>query len=78
MTVIEIGDVKREIAYHGDVLNTAARLLELCKKRDERLVVSRSVGVAVEYETEVLAIWHEEVPLRGKHELIEAYGFQIF
>ena len=76
VTVIEIGDVKREIAYHGDVLNTAARLLELCKKRGERLVVSRALGVAVEQETEVRASWHEEVSLRGKRELIEAYSLQ--
>ena len=76
VTVIEIGDVKREIAYHGDVLNTAARLLELCKKRGERLVVSRTLGEAVEQETEVCASWHEEVLLRGKRELIEAYSLQ--
>ena len=76
VTVIEIGDVKREIAYHGDVLNTAARLLELCKQRGERLVVSRTVGEAVEHETEVCAIWHEEVLLRGKREQIEAFSLQ--
>jgi len=76
VTVIEIGDVKREIAYHGDVLNTAARLLELCKQRGERLVVSRTVGEAVEHETEVCAIWHEGILLRGKSEQIEAYSLK--
>ena len=74
VTVIEVGDVKREIAYHGDVLNTAARLLELCKTRGEELVVSRTVGEAVEHDTGVRASWHEEVPLRGKRERIEAYS----
>jgi adenylate cyclase len=76
VTVIEVGDVKREIAYHGDVLNTAARLLELCKTRGEELVVSRTVGESVEQYTDVRAIWHEEVPLRGKHKRIEAYSLQ--
>jgi len=76
VTVIEVGDVKREIAYHGDVLNTAARLLELCKTRGEELVVSHTVGELVEQDTEVRASWHEEVPLRGKRERIEAYSLQ--
>lgn len=74
VTVIEVGDVKREIVYHGDVLNTASRLLDLCKKRGERLVVSRAVGEAVEHDTDVHANWNEKVPLRGKREIVEAYS----
>jgi adenylate cyclase len=76
VTVIEVGDVKREIAYHGDVLNTAARLLELCKTRGEELVVSRTVGESVEMDTEIRERWHEEVSLRGKPKRIEAYSLQ--
>ncbi len=74
VTVIEVGDVKREIAYHGDVLNTAARLLELCKTRGDELVVSRTVSESVNQDTEVSASWHEEVLLRGKKKRIEAYS----
>ena len=76
VTVIEVGDVKREIAYHGDVLNTAARLLELCKTREEKLVVSRIVGESVEQDIEVRASWREEVKLRGKQKRIEAFSLQ--
>ncbi len=77
VTVIEVGDVKREMAYHGDVLNTAARLLELCKTRGEALVVSRPVGEAVEQDVEFRTSWHGEVSLRGKRERVEAYGLQL-
>lgn len=76
VTVIEVGDVKREIAYHGDVLNTAARLLELCKKRGEELVVSGTVGESVEKDTEIRESWHEVVSLRGKPKRIKAYSLQ--
>ncbi|MDH3252106.1 MAG: adenylate/guanylate cyclase domain-containing protein, partial [Ignavibacteria bacterium] len=76
VAVSEVGDVKREIVYHGDVLNTAARLLELCKRRGEGLVVSHLVGKAVEREAGVRASWHGEVPLRGKRKRIEAYSLQ--
>ena len=77
MTVIEVGDVKREIVYHGDVLNTAARLLELCKTRNEGLVVSQAVGEAVDKDAKVHAIWHEDVLLRGKREHVEVYSLQF-
>jgi adenylate cyclase len=76
VTVIEVGDVKREIVYHGDVLNTAARLLELCKRRGDGLVVSRTVGEAVEDDRALQATWREPVSLRGKREPVDACGLQ--
>ena len=77
VTITEVGDVKRQIVFHGDVLNTAARLLELCKKRNERLVVSHQVGIEVEQDSNLRAIWQEEVSLRGKREPLKAYGIQL-
>lgn len=74
VTVIEIGDVKREIAYHGDALNTAARLLNLCKEREDSLVVSERVGEAAQSDTDVLATWHGEAALRGKQNPVMAYS----
>ncbi len=77
VTVSEVGDVKREIVYHGDVLNTAARLLELCKTRDDRLIVSRDVGLALANDKEIIHDWHENVNLRGKSEPVEAFGLSL-
>ena len=39
VTATEVGDIKREIAYHGDPLNTASRLLELSKDYGHMLVI---------------------------------------
>ena len=39
VTVAEIGDIKRDIAYHGNVLNTASRRAELNQRvraKDDR------------------------------------------
>ena len=41
--VAEVGTVKREIAYHGDAVNTAARIQGLCNERGARLLVSGEV-----------------------------------
>ena len=40
VTVAEIGDIKREIAYHGDVLNTAARIEKLCTPQKKKMLIS--------------------------------------
>jgi len=43
VTVAEIGEIKREIAYHGDVLNTAARIENMCNGLKRKLLFSESV-----------------------------------
>ena len=40
VTVGEIGDVKREIAFHGDTMNTAARIRSECSVLKRNLLVS--------------------------------------
>jgi adenylate cyclase len=77
VTVSEVGDVKREIVYHGDALNTAARLLELSKTRGEGLVVSHAVGEAVEHDGAVVTSWQGEVPLRGKRAPVKAFSLEL-
>lgn len=39
-TVLEIGEIKREISYLGDVLNTAARIQGKCNDYGEELLIS--------------------------------------
>ena len=40
VTVAEVGEIKREIAFHGDVLNTAARIQAKCNELERRLLIS--------------------------------------
>ncbi len=40
VTVAEVGDIKSEIAFHGDVLNVASRVQKLCKEYDEQILVT--------------------------------------
>ncbi len=41
--VAEVGEIKSEIAYHGDVLNTAARIQGLCNQHGKKLLVSENL-----------------------------------
>ena len=40
ITVTEVGDIKREIAYHGEVLHSAARLEKMCNNLNQKLLVT--------------------------------------
>ncbi len=76
VTATEVGEVKRAIAYHGDVLNTAARLLSLCKERNGRLLVSDRVGEAVSADPFVRTGWQEELTMKGKKKPTLVYSLE--
>ena len=40
VTVAEIGDIKPNITYLSDVLNTAARIQDQCERFDKPLLIS--------------------------------------
>jgi adenylate cyclase len=66
VTVAEVGDIKREIAYHGDVVNTASRLRSACSEFGKKFLTSNFFGskVLAEYGYEVREIG--TIHLKGK------------
>lgn len=68
VTTVEIGTIKREIAYHGDAINTAARIQGLCGTLGRAVVISddvlRACG-AIE-NTPVRAEYLGPVQLKGR------------
>ncbi len=68
VAIAEVGGVvKSEIAYHGDVLNTASRMLELCKVYKKDLIIPEhfiSMLNPLECHLEIERIG--EIQLRGK------------
>jgi adenylate cyclase len=47
VTVAEVGELKKEIAYHGDVLNTAARIQEKCTEFNAKFLISENVRMQI-------------------------------
>ncbi|MDT0647385.1 adenylate/guanylate cyclase domain-containing protein [Zunongwangia sp. F260] len=43
VTAVEVGDIKRDIAYHGDTLNVAARIEGLCNEYKASILASGSI-----------------------------------
>ena len=67
----QMGELKSEIVYNGDVLNTTARIQALCNQLDQKLLVSaelmKSLSLGPEYKVSELG----PVQLRGKAEAFE-------
>jgi adenylate cyclase len=74
VTVSEVGDIKREIAYHGEVLHTAARLEKMCNNLREKLLITEGVkNLIIEnnsYNIKYMGDYH----LRGKESEEKVFG----
>ena len=66
VTVTEVGQFKREIAYHGDAINTAARIQGECNRLESNLLVSETLLKTLELNQDLTAELKGEIQLRGK------------
>jgi adenylate cyclase len=75
VTVVEIGDVKKEIAYHGNTLNTAARIEAVCNIYGEKLLVSKKLYDELIKENSTYTYAKvAETQLKGKQGITEIYS----
>jgi adenylate cyclase len=74
VTAVEIGEHKREIAYHGDTLNTAARIQSLCNQYAQSFIISQhlldKIGTHPRMQTKSLGL----SLLKGKMEEVGLVG----
>lgn len=78
VTVAEVGSVKSEIAFHGDVLNTAARIQGECNKYGSKILVSQAIVQNVEKLPE-LPVHVKEIgalKLRGKEQEVKVFDLE--
>lgn len=70
----QIGDIKREIVYNGDVLNTGARIQEQCNIFNRELLISGNLLNQLDISNEYLAEKLDTVRLRGKERAVDLYS----
>lgn len=73
VTVTEIGKYKKEIAYHGDTINTAARIQGKCNEFKKELLISGSLKDKLgntDFTFENL----DSIELRGKDSQVRIYS----
>jgi adenylate cyclase len=74
VTVAEVGDIKREIAYHGDVLNTAARIQDHCNSLGVKILISEHLEKMLPSVNDFQNKFMGEVKLRGKKDNVKIYS----
>ena len=76
VTVAEIGVSKRSIAYHGDVLNTAARIQNECNRLDKSLLVSGKYYNLIQNQVEYNINHIDTLKLKGKESQTKVYSVE--
>jgi adenylate cyclase len=74
----KMGDMKREIVFLGDTVNTAARLEETARQQDCDLVVSQTVlDRLVDLPAELPVRALPNAAIRGKTESLSVYAVDL-
>lgn len=76
VTTGEIGVIKKDIVFTGDVLNTTARIQGLCNTYQVELLLSKQIVQALELEKSFDLIELGERELRGKNEKVILYTIE--
>ena len=71
VTTGEIGALKKEIVFTGDVLNTTARIQGLCHQYQSDLLLSRRLTEQLDLNEDFTVISLGDLQLRGKSEVVE-------
>lgn len=76
VVIAEVGKIKSEIAYHGDVLNTTSRIVDLCRTLKHDLLISSEAYNALKLDQ---MLYFEELGsffLKGKTREITLYSIE--
>lgn len=71
-----IGEAKKELAFHGDTLNVAARMEGACRELGSRCLVSANVFERIAVPEHLRATPRGELQLRGKQEVVEVWSIE--
>ena len=71
--VAEVGQTKKEIAYHGDTINTAARIQGKCNEYNSELLISKTLSEALSDEGSYKKKLVGDISLRGKENRVALY-----
>ncbi len=72
--VAEVGEIKKEIAYHGDVLNTGARIQSLCNFYQQKLLISGHLKELMTTSDVYNVFFLASEELKGKLETVDIYS----
>jgi adenylate cyclase len=75
--VTEVGRIKSEIVFHGDVLNTTARITALCGELEEEFLMSHDLAALLPPKGGVVLKDEGQHALKGKTEAVSVFGVRV-
>jgi len=76
VSVTWIGTIKKEVAYHGDVLNTTARIQAECNKYEQCFMITEFMKENVKIPEYLKIEYIDELQLKGKLEKVKIFGLK--
>ena len=73
--VAQVGDLKKEIAFNGDTLNTCAKIMEQCKPFGQGFLISEECFLTLDHISSYNFQLYPNVKLSGKEEEHNLYAF---
>jgi adenylate cyclase len=74
VTTSEVGEIKKEIAYHGDTINITSRIQEMCNTLNRNLLSSEFFLDKIKDQSPYNIQFECEETLRGKMEKVKVYS----
>jgi len=78
ITVAEVGEIKREIAYHGDTINTASRIQDECNVLGKDFLISEEMLAHISDSGKYDLQFEGNIQLKGKTEAAKIYSVNRF
>ena len=76
VSVTWIGTIKKEIVYHGDVINTTARIQDECNKQGQKFLISEYMLNNTELPAYLRSEYLGELQLKGKQKKVKIFGLK--
>jgi adenylate cyclase len=73
ITVAEVGEIKKELAYHGDVLNSASRIQGMCNQYQSRILISERLKIQFNGCTDNGFDLIGNIQLKGRNKAMNVY-----
>lgn len=77
LIITEVGSIKKELAFHGDVINTTARIQDECNKYDEALLISEELLNKMKLKPKYTARVIGDLLLKGKQESLKIVAINL-
>jgi adenylate cyclase len=77
VVVTTVGKQKKEIVYHGDVLNTTARIEGKCNELGQELLISEDMQAFIHHENDFVVHEKGKIQLRGKSDKLPLYSVSM-